>query len=165
MLLEDGRLSAALIHFWPGNAIRVVAKDPLPVNEWTHVALTYDGSSRARGLRLFVNGREADVDVVRDCLTKDINRGGENRLTIGQRFRDRGFKGGMIDDFRIFDRALSPFEVRILHGSADGAGVRAELEALDYRDQFDAVSPRHDDYRPSGFAKERSAASATTFPD
>ena len=53
LLLEDGRLSAALIHFWPGNALRLVAKQALPVNEWVHVAITYDGSSRARGSARF----------------------------------------------------------------------------------------------------------------
>ncbi len=117
LLIEDGKLSAALIHFWPGNALRVVTKEPLAPGQWTHVTWSYDGSSRARGLRLYVNGREAAVDVVRDALTKDINRGGEDRLTIGQRFRDRGFKGGLVDDFRLWDRAVTPLEARILAGS------------------------------------------------
>lgn len=116
LLIEDGRLSAALIHFWPGNALRVVTRDRLAVNEWTHVAWSYDGSSRAAGLRLFVNGVEAAVEVVRDALTKDINRGGEDRLTFGQRFRDRGFKGGAIDDVRLFGRALSRLEAAALSG-------------------------------------------------
>ena len=58
-----------------------------------------------------MNGKEAEIDVVRDCLTNDINRGGENRLTIGQRFRDRGFKGGMVDEFRVYDRALTAVEM------------------------------------------------------
>jgi len=117
LLIEDGRLSAALVHFWPGNALRVVARDPLPLNAWTHVVWSYDGSSRAAGLRLFVNGAEAAVEVVRDALTKDINRGGENRLTIGQRFRDRGFKGGEVDDLRVFARALTSPEAAWLSGS------------------------------------------------
>ncbi|MEO2005319.1 MAG: DUF1549 domain-containing protein, partial [Candidatus Poribacteria bacterium] len=47
VLLEDGRVSASLIHFWPGNAIRVVALDPVLPRTWTHVVVTYDGSSRA----------------------------------------------------------------------------------------------------------------------
>ena len=46
-LIENGRLSPALIHFWPGNAIRVKSKKTLPLNQWTHVGLTYNGSSRA----------------------------------------------------------------------------------------------------------------------
>ncbi|MGI8602360.1 MAG: DUF1553 domain-containing protein [Verrucomicrobiales bacterium] len=145
LLIEEGRLGAALVHFWPGNAMRVHAKQQLPLNQWTHVTVTYDGSSRARGLKIFLDGREADCEVVRDSLTKDINRGGENRLTIGQRFRDRGFKGGSIDEFRIYNRALSPLEVRLVHGQA-GDVAAAEwkeyyLDAVDedFRQQLDAL--------------------------
>lgn len=118
LLLEEGRLSAALVHFWPGNALRVRARELLPVGEWTHVVWSYDGSSRARGLRLFVNGREAAVEVVRDALTKDINRGGEDRLIVGQRFRDRGFKDGLVDDLRLYERALTALEARWLSDPA-----------------------------------------------
>ena len=31
-------------------------RGPLPVGEWTHIALTYDGRSRATGLKLYLNG-------------------------------------------------------------------------------------------------------------
>ena len=115
LLIEEGRLSAALIHFWPGNAIRVRTRDPLPVKQWTHVAMTYDGSSRANGLRLHVNGAEVPVEVVRDRLTKQITGGGNDVITIGARFRDRGFKGGLVDDLKVFDRELTALEVGELH--------------------------------------------------
>ncbi|MFM8496087.1 MAG: DUF1553 domain-containing protein, partial [Planctomycetia bacterium] len=35
-------------------------------------------------------------------------------ITIGERMRDHGFKDGLVDDFRVFDRALSPLEVQDL---------------------------------------------------
>ncbi len=130
LLIEDGRLSGALVHFWPGNALRVVVKKALVPNEWTHVVWSYDGSSRAAGLRLFVNGAEAEVEVVRDCLTKDINRGGENRLTLGQRFRDRGFKNGEVDEFQIFDRSLTAWEAQRLAGR--GAQPRGDADLFEY---------------------------------
>ena len=43
---------------------------------------------------------------------------GAGNLTLGERFRDRGFKDGEIDELRIFERAVSPLEVRNLHDSA-----------------------------------------------
>ncbi|HAE12171.1 MAG TPA: hypothetical protein DCG39_11070, partial [Opitutae bacterium] len=107
VLIEDGRLSPALIHFWPGNAIRIRSKKRLAVNEWTHVGLTYDGSSRARGLKLYENGKAADVDVVKDHLTREITGGGDPFLGFAQRMRDRGFKNGMLDEFYLFDRVLT----------------------------------------------------------
>ena len=114
LLIEDGRLSAALIHFWPGNAICVRTVARIPTNQWLHVTVTYDGSSRADGLRIYVAGKPAASDVVRDHLYKNITGGGGNNITIGQRFRDRGFTGGQVDEFQVFDRELTRLEIKQL---------------------------------------------------
>lgn len=114
LLIEDGSLSASLIHFWPGNAIRVRTREPLPTNQWVHVAWTYDGSSKAAGLKLFVDGVEAECEVVRDNLYKHITGGGGDKLAIGERFRDRGFTNGRVDEFRVFERRLSALEVPLI---------------------------------------------------
>ncbi len=119
LLIEDGKLSVGLIHFWPGNAIGIRAREPLAIGRWTHVAIAYDGSSRASGLALYVDGRRADCEVVRDRLTKNITGGGNDSLTVGQRFRDRGFRNGLVDELKVFDRALAPIEVaQIFDGRA-----------------------------------------------
>jgi hypothetical protein len=121
MLIEDGRLSAALIHFWPGNAICVQTREELPVGSWVHVAMVSDGSSRAAGLKIFVNGKAADCLTVKDHLTRNNHGGEAQQITIGQRFRDRGFKGGEVDDFRVFARNLSALEIAKLAGVATTA--------------------------------------------
>jgi hypothetical protein len=122
LVLDQGRPFFGLIHFWPGNAIAIRAQDALPTNVWTHLAVTYDGSSRASGLRIYVNGRPAAAEVVRDLLTRDIQHRaewgdgevGSISLTLGARFRDNGFRHGRLDDFQVFDLALTPGEVRRL---------------------------------------------------
>ncbi len=114
-LLENGRVSWSLIHFWPGDAIGIRTLEPLPVSEWVEVVVAYDGSSRASGLSIHLNGDAVGIEVVRDHLTKAITGGGPGAMTIGQRFRDRGFKGGEVDHLRVFDRRLSPVEIRHLH--------------------------------------------------
>ena len=91
----------------------------MPLDRWVHVTITYDGSSRAGGLALYVDGRRADCEVVRDQLTKNITGGGNDQLTVGQRFRDRGFKNGLVDEIKVFDRALTPLEVAQLHDGND----------------------------------------------
>ncbi len=126
LMIEDGRLTAALVHFWPGNAIGVAAKGPLPIGEWTHVALTYDGSSRAGGLALYVDGKPATLEVVRDGLTKTITGGGADDLAVGHRFRDRGFKDGEVDELQVFDRALTAIEAAHLF---DGESLSTRLSA------------------------------------
>lgn len=129
LLLEDGCLSASLIHFWPGNALRVRTRAAIPVGEWLHVCMTYDGSSRAAGLRIYLNGQPADCEVVRDNLYKRITGGGGDTITIGERFRDRGFTNGLVDEFQVFERRLTSVEVREL--LERGALVAALRQARD----------------------------------
>jgi hypothetical protein len=114
LLIEDGKLSWSLIHFWPGNAIRVRTTAPLRTNKWLHVVVSNDGSSQAAGLKIFINGQPASVEVVRNQLTKNITGGGGDNIAVGERFRDRGFTNGLVDDFRVFDRELSDAEVQWL---------------------------------------------------
>src|SRR5690606_37222396 len=107
LLIIDGHLQASLIHFWPGNAVSIRSQVQLPLDRWVHVVMSWDGSSSADGLSLAVNGAAADVEIVRDGLTKNITGGGGDELLIGARFRDRGFTGGAVDEFRVFDRQLT----------------------------------------------------------
>jgi hypothetical protein len=116
MVLEEGRVSFALVHFWPGNALKVRTLEELPRGEWVHVAVTYDGSSRAEGVKVFVGGRAVELEVVRDGLFKDITYGEDVPLTLGARFRGAGFSGGAIDELRVYSRALAPLEVDELSG-------------------------------------------------
>ncbi len=154
LLIEDGRLSASLIHFWPGNAIRVNTVDPIPTNQWLHVTMTYNGSSRADGLKIYVNGAKASSEIVRNNLYKNITGGGGNTITIGERFRDRGFKNGLIDEFRVYGRELSTIEVAQLH---DGKSLRELLAVNPARlkdDQRAALQTYHLATVDAAFQKE-----------
>jgi len=148
LLIEDGRLKWSLIHFWPGNAASIKAHDPLPTGEWVHVTITSDGSSRADGLRICVNGQPVAVDVVRDHLTKDITGGGSDNIALGERFRDRGFKGGLVDELRVFGRELTPLECFEVYQSGEIAKL-ASLELAAASDQseqlFDVYLARFDE--------------------
>ena len=122
LVLDHGRPFFGLIHFWPGNAIAVRANLALPTNQWSSISITYDGSSRAAGIRIYCNGAPMETEVVRDHLYKDIlHRGewgdgetGNIRLTLGARFRDKGFKNGLIDDLQIFNTCLTAPEIQSL---------------------------------------------------
>jgi len=137
LLLEDERPSFALIHFWPGNALRVRARQALPLNQWSQLTITYDGSSRAGGLRLYLNGEPLPLEVVRDHLYKSILHReawgdadvGNIDLTLAGRFRDAGFKNGAIDEFQIFDRCLTPWEAKLVAGAVTGVPPREALSA------------------------------------
>jgi hypothetical protein len=124
---DAGRLFFALVRFWPGNAIAVRTRDPLPAKEWVHVAVSYDASGQAQGLHVYLNGKRADAEIVRDRLTKNTEVGGSG-LTFGERFRSTGLKDGLIDELCVFDRALTDIEVAQVH---DG---RSLAEALAHED-------------------------------
>jgi phosphatidylethanolamine-binding protein (PEBP) family uncharacterized protein len=115
LLIDEGHLQASLIHFWPGNAASVRTVQPLAIDQWVHVAMVSDGSGRAEGLSIYVDGKKAETVVVRDALTKQISGGGGDTIMLAARFRDRGFTGGVIDEFSVFDRELSPPEIARLH--------------------------------------------------
>ncbi len=118
LTLDGGRPFFALIHFWPGNAIAVRATRALPLNEWSRLTVTYDGSSRAAGIRMYLDGARLATTVVRDRLVKDItyrrvagDQSDPPSLTLAARFRDSGFKNGLIDDLQVFDVALTAAEI------------------------------------------------------
>ena len=112
LLLEGGRVAFGLHHTWPGNSLKVVSRRAIGKGQWAHLAVTYDGSSKATGVRIYIDGAPADLEVVRDGLWKDITYGGaEPDLALGYRFRDNGFKDGTVDDLRVYNRELSPPEI------------------------------------------------------
>ncbi|MBN8419721.1 MAG: DUF1553 domain-containing protein [Verrucomicrobia bacterium] len=131
LLIENGRIKWSLIHFWPGNAISIRTQAKVPLNEWTQVIVTNDGSSRASGLKIYINGKLAAVDIIKDHLTKNITGGGHDNISLGERMRDRGFKSGLVDDLRIFNRDLSlPFDAKLEPLLAELKAARAEVTAF-----------------------------------
>jgi hypothetical protein len=113
LLYEDGKLRWMVAREWPGNCIAIRSKDTVPIHAWTHITVSYDGSSKAAGLKLFLNGKEAAVEIVRDQLTR--NCGSANAFTFGERVRDSGLRNGSVDEIRIYTRPISALEVRALH--------------------------------------------------
>jgi mono/diheme cytochrome c family protein len=138
---NDGRLLFALVRFWPGNAAAVRTKAALPAREWVHVTVTYDASGPAAGLGIYLNGLPAEAEIVRDGLTKNTEAGGPGLAhssggtgpTFGERFRSVGLKGGMIDELKVFNRALSTIEVAQLHDDKALADAIAHKDAAALR--------------------------------
>lgn len=113
---EGDILSAKIVHFWPGNAICVETMQTLKPDQWYHVTVTYDGSSKAEGLQIYIDGQEATTTTVHDSLTRNITewRQGYYDFAVGSRYRDRGFKHGRVDELRLFDRELASVEAQHL---------------------------------------------------
>lgn len=140
LVLENGKPQFSLIHFWPGNAIRVEAIDPIPVNTWTQLGVRYDGSSTAAGITLFVDGKSVPAVVVRDQLTRDFryrgawgdSNAGSVQISLGARFRDIGFRDGCIDELQIFDWPLSNAEMASLFNRSPDRNDDPKKELLQW---------------------------------
>ena len=110
--LVDGKLAVHLIHQWPQNAIKVIAKDPIPKGEWVHAFATYDGSAKASGVHLYVNGLSVPFNIEVDHLTDTIRTKIDTH--IGRRSGSVAAFTGEIDTPVLYGRTLSPAEVQQL---------------------------------------------------
>ena len=116
LFLAGGRIEARVVRDWPGNAVGIRTGPVVPKDAWTRITWTYDGSSSSSGLRLYLDGKPLETEITADTIWKSITPGshGDGVATIGQRFRDRGFLGGEVDELKIYDRSLATLEVAAL---------------------------------------------------
>ncbi len=128
----DGTVSASLNHVFPDNSIRIRSIKPLPVGAWAHVMMTYDGSSRASGLSLYLNGRRMEsrtvVDNLKQSIMFTINPTTGEPTTPPQAGNLRiGYMGPTaptvdsvaVDQFQVYDRSLTALEVAAVHGAGE----------------------------------------------
>lgn len=136
--IDEGRVRFSAIHMWPGSAASVRTKSALEIGRWTHLVATYDGSSRAAGLAIHLDGRPAEIDVVRDHLDGPLARHG---LEVGSRSRGQGLRGGAIDELRVFSSFLTDRQVALI-ARKDGAIDDVVVDESTARRHFiDAVDP------------------------
>lgn len=82
----------------------------LPVNAWSHLAMTYDGAT----LKLFVGGTQVGSAALTGAVTASTGA-----LRIGGDDIDGAWYAGTVDEVQLYDRALTPAELAIARG--DGA--------------------------------------------
>jgi len=113
--LQNGKPGAHIIHKWQDNAVKVVGKKKIAAKKWQHAFITYDGSGRAAGTRVYLNGEKLDHTVEADGLTATIAT--KKPFRLGRRFNTSITNGVEIDDVRFYDRELTSIEVQSLFGS------------------------------------------------
>jgi hypothetical protein len=108
-----------------GHRVKVVSADPMAEGRWQHVMMTYDGSSTAEGVTIYVDGHVVGTITEANRLSETIQN--DVPLHIGRRNKSFPFQG-LIDDVRIYNRLLSKAEVEqlIQAGLQSLVGVPAE---------------------------------------
>src|SRR5690606_26143055 len=98
--LENNKLQFIIAHSYPQNSIQISTVQPTKEKEWVHVTITYDGSSRAHGTQIYLNGKLAEVTVDYDNLYNgilyewNIHTYGFRGFMLGQRSLMLPFKDG-----------------------------------------------------------------------
>ncbi|MEO1530420.1 MAG: DUF1553 domain-containing protein, partial [Planctomycetota bacterium] len=120
-----------LIHAWPNNALKVKTKQGLKAGQWQHLFVTYDGTSKASGIKVYLDGEELEWSVQQDSLKDTIQT--ERTLLIGSRHPGSRFKGE-IDEVSVFDRRLTSSEVASL-ANASGIAPLLATEPKDWTEE------------------------------
>ncbi len=114
LFLQDRRPAPHFISNWPSDAVKVISKEQIPLNAWSHVFVTYDGSGKKEGIKIYINGRSVLHDAERDSLTGSLRTNVSAK--IGRR-TPGAINRSKVDDLTIYSRALSAEEVASLAGS------------------------------------------------
>ena len=128
----------------------------LPLYEWSHIAVSFDGKTGYIGL--FYNGAPSYEAIIPELAeTRIINS--EDPLYIGRFVNpvtefgiDRQLVSGLLDEVEIYKSSLSPKEIREVYGDTDFEGHPAlewKVIALDssvyegdrYRPQYHGIPP------------------------
>ncbi len=135
--IEGGRVGAHLINHWEQDAMKVLSQHSINTGVWNHLMVTYDGSGKAAGLKIFVNGVQQPTQVMVDRLRQTTRT--KVPLKIAQRDSTNLLDGALIQDVRVYGRALTSAEagqlstsgraVFLLNKPADKRG-KPEIEDL-----------------------------------
>ncbi len=113
MYVSGNMIIAHFINTWPSRSLKVEAKNRIKVDQWHHVLVTYDGSAKAAGVKVYIDGKSSPLTVRNDTLTGSIKS--DVPLLIGRRSKTAHFKG-LVDDVRIYNRKLEAAEASQLSG-------------------------------------------------
>ncbi len=89
----------------------------LPLNTWSHVAVTLSGNTGT----LYVNGQPAGTNTNLTLTPAELGATSQNWIGRSQ-FGGDPFLAGTVDDFQVYDRALSAADIAALAGGQPGAG-------------------------------------------
>jgi hypothetical protein len=95
---------------WPDSAIGVRTKNRVPMDGAHHLLVNYDGSGKAAGLQIFVDGTPWETETTKDALGGSFRTSAP--LEIGN--KNAGAFKGRLGDLRIYTRTLSDTEVEDL---------------------------------------------------
>src|SRR4029077_6262325 len=110
LISNHGKLKFLFAHKLPDDAIEVETPDRvLDVGQWHHLIAAYDGSGKAAGVNLYVDGVPQYLDVLKDGLKETASTTAP--LEFGRTHPDSNpLRQNAFQDFRFYQRELSVTE-------------------------------------------------------
>ena len=127
VFLKDGRVQFHLTKRWLDDALRVETEEKLTPGRAQHVAVIYDGSRVAAGVRIFIDGRLQKLRVLLDQLNQTFLTTQPFRIGAGGGPANRFH--GQIGDVRIYNRVLSDEDVFVIAAPDSAEARRAQFLA------------------------------------
>jgi len=128
LVLRGGRVEINLVKRWLDDALRMESKLTVPAGEWHHVAVTYDGSRVASGVRVYLDGAPMEMRASIDELNQSFNT--TEPFRIGGGHGPNGRFHGQLDEVRVYRRVLDANEAAILATSDTISAIAAQAPAL-----------------------------------
>ena len=110
LLLVNGKLRFTATLRYTDISLRIETEDPITLNQWQHVAVTYSGRRKASEFHLYVNGQERKMKVLFDEFTYPFMSTVPFRIGGGAGFRFTGDIRGV----RAYNAKLTPDQVATL---------------------------------------------------
>jgi len=136
LYLKDGKIQVNLVQRWLDDCLRVETEEALPLGEWHHVAMTYDATRVADGVKVYIDGRPARLRYIVDDLNQSFQAKEPLRIGAGNGLRFRG----RIDDVRVYNEVLTAREAAALALTAslpDLARIPPEKRTQAQRDKLE----------------------------
>jgi hypothetical protein len=110
--LHDGHIQANMVQRWLDDGARVESEATVPLDRWSHVTLTYDGSRVASAVRVYLDGKPLAMKVQLDDLNQTF--AAKEPLRIGAGLGPANRFRGAIKQVRIYRTTLTPGEIAVL---------------------------------------------------
>jgi hypothetical protein len=127
-LTGGDQISMHLIDTWPSAAIKVTTGKVLSRNKWHHVVVTYDGSSKAQGIQISVDGASQPLNMDSQTELKGTVRNAVP-FRIGGREGGESAEKASVQDVRVFKGVISNEDKAMVRLAPDVLEVMNKAQA------------------------------------
>jgi hypothetical protein len=135
--------------------LKVYAKQDMQADTWQHIAITHDGSGKAEGIKLYVNGESVEPQVHTNSLSATILN--PTPLRLASRSGGTKYKGEL-DDIALYRVAFTPEQVKRAATSLQDAilATPAETRSAAQKESIKQIYLRNQDKQYANLQKELS---------